>query len=278
MRLKIKKKLTVDAFVVCDRYSSISFKEYHDKIHSYTRNQLRSIYQEVFGRPCTCNVVWAKYQISYELARQLEIKNGAFDCLAKGSKFRNAYEGTMRCDLSSTGETLKTLIPFELKNYDENSQENIMKKEAKINAMKKAAATKAANRIGLTLKKSVPETWVHVFKTNAKNKWTDEQISEFMHKEFPDLKNKAFDQVKGCRNHYNNGGYTKGEKPAVRAVGYDAEGNVTSRGAKEAAPTPKKAESAPKTAAKAPAKKVVVTLKAKRPAPVKKVTMVTTIK
>ena len=68
-----------------------------------------------------------------------------------------------------------------------------------------------------------------------------------------------------------NGGYTKGEKPEVRAVGYDAEGNVTSRGAKKVAPAPKKAESAPKTAAKAPAKKVKVTLKAKRPAPAKKV-------
>lgn len=271
--MKIKKKPTVDTFVVCDRYSNMSFKEYHDKIHNYTRNQLRSIYQEVFGRPCTCNVVWAKYQISYELARQMDIKNGTLERLAKGSAFRKAYESTMRCDLSNTGETLKTLIPYELKHYDENSQENLMKKEAKIEAMKKAAATKAANRIGLTLKKSVPETWVHVFKTNAKNKWTDAQISEFMHKEFPDLKNKAFDQVKGCRNHYNNGGYTKGEKPAVRAVGYDAEGNVIGRGTKKAAPAPKKAESAPKTADKAPAKKAKVTLKAKRPAPAKKVTV-----
>lgn len=268
--MKIKKKSIVDAFMLCDRYSNMSFKEYHDKIHSYTRNQLRSIYQEVFGRPCTCNVVWAKYQISYELARQMEIKNGTHERLIKGSEFRKAYEGTMRCDLSSTGETLKTLIPFELKNYDENSQENIMKKEAKVEAMKKAAAVKAANRVGVTLKKSVPETWVHVFKTNVKNKWTDNQISEFMHKEFPDLKNKAFDQVKGCRNHYNNGGYTKGEKPAVRAVGYDAEGNVIGRGAKKAAPATKKAESAPKTATKAPVKSAKVTLKAKRPAPATK--------
>lgn len=264
--MKIKKKPTVDTFVVCDRYSNISFKEYHDKIHNYTRNQLRSIYQEVFGHPCTCNVVWAKYQISYELARQLEIKNGTLERLAKGSEFRKAYEGTMRCDLSSTGETLKTLIPFEMNHYDENSQENIMKKENKIQAIKKAAATKAANRVGVTLKKSVPETWVYVFKSNAKNKWTDEKISEFMHQEFPDLKNKAFDQVKGCRNHYNNGGYTKGEKPAVRAVGYDAEGNVMGRAAKKAAPAPKKAESKAETTKSAPAKKVKVTLKAKRPA------------
>lgn len=271
MKLKIKKKPITDTFVVCDRYSNISFKEYHDKIHNYTRNQLRNIYQEVFGRPCTCSVVWAKYQISYELARQLEIKKGAFERLAKGSKFRNAYEGTMRCDLSCTGETLKTLIPFELKNYDENSQENIMKKEAKVNAMKKAAATKAANRIGLTLKKSVRDTWAYVLSNNSKTKWTDDKISEFMHKEFPDLKNKTFDQVNACRGHYNRGEYTKGIKPSKASVRYDENGEVINRFAKKAAPAPKKAESAPKTAAKAPAKKVKVTLKAKRPAPAKKV-------
>ena len=73
-----------------------------------------------------------------------------------------------------------------------------MKKDNKVNAIKKAAAVKAANRLGLTLKKSVPETWVHVFIAQSKNKWTDEKISEFMHQEVPDLKNKSFDQVAGC--------------------------------------------------------------------------------
>lgn len=269
--MKIKKKIQPDAFVVCERYSNLSFKEYHDKIHNYTRNQIRNIYQEVFGRPCTCSVVWAKYQISYELARQMDIKNGTFERLAKGSEFRKAYEGTMRCDLSSTGETLKTLIPFELKHYDENSQENIMKKEAKVEAMKKAAATKAANRIGLTLKKSVRDTWAYVLSHNDKTKWTDDKISEFMHQEFPDLKNKTFDQVNACRGHYNRGEYTKGIKPAKASVRYDEHGEVITRSAKKVTPAPKKAESAPKTADKAPAKKVKVTLKAKRPAPTKKV-------
>lgn len=144
-----------------------------------------------------------------------------------------------------------------------------MKKDNKVNAIKKAAAVKAANRVGLTLKKSVPETWVHVFSKQSKNKWTDEKISEFMHQEFPDLKNKAFDQVAGCRNHYNNGGYTKGEKPATKAVRYAADGSVMARITSKVAPVAKKAESAPKTAVKV-APKAKVTLKAKRPAPLTK--------
>lgn len=146
-----------------------------------------------------------------------------------------------------------------------------MKKEAKINAMKKAAATKAANRIGLTLKKSVRDTWAYVLEHNVKTKWTDDKISEFMHKEFPDVKNKTFDQVNACRSLYNRGHFTKGIKPVRTSVRYSEAGEVISRSAKKAAPTPRKAESAPKTAAKAPVKKVGVTLKAKRPAPVKKV-------
>lgn len=144
-----------------------------------------------------------------------------------------------------------------------------MKKDNKVNAIKKAAAVKAANRLGLTLKKSVPETWVHVFIAQSKNKWTDEKISEFMHQEFPDLKNKAFDQVAGCRNHYNNGGYTKGVKPVTKAVRYAADGSVIKRTTNKVAPVAKKAESAPKSAGKV-APKAKVTLKAKRPAPVAK--------
>ena len=263
MRLKIKRKCQEDAFKECECYSNLTFKEYSDKMHSCTRNQIRSIYNEVFQKDCTCDAVWAKYQISYELARQQYIKEGNLEPLAVGSQFRKAYEGTMKCDLSSTGETLKTLIPYELK----NSQENDMKKDNKVNAIKKAAAVKAANRLGLTLKKSVPETWVHVFIAQSKNKWTDEKISEFMHQEFPDLKNKSFDQVAGCRNHYNNGGYTKGVKPVTKAVRYAADGSVIKRTTNKVAPVAKKAESATKSVRKAPVKKV---LKAKRPAPVAK--------
>lgn len=261
--MKIKKKAAEDKFLACDVYASITFKEYSDRMPRYTKNQIRSLYNEVFQKDCICDIVWAKYQISYELARQQYIKDGNLGPLAPGSQFRKAYEGTMRCDLSSTGETLKTLIPFELK----NSQEINMKKDNKVNAIKKAAAVKAANRVGLTLKKSVPETWVHVFIAQSKNKWTDEKISEFMHQEFPDLKNKAFDQVAGCRNHYNNGGYTKGVKPVTKAVRYDADGSVIKRTTNKVAPVAKKAESAPESARKAPVKKV---LRAKRPAPVAK--------
>lgn len=263
--MKIKKKQ--DTFVLCDRFSNVSFKEYSDRMHSMTKNQLLNLYQSVFNRPCTVDPVWAKYQISYELARQQDIKAGNLERLQPGSAFRAAYKGAMACNLSAVGETLQFLIPYELKTNDTNSEAYMQKQQNKVNAMKKAAAAKAANRIGLTLKKSVIETWARVFQMNAKNKWTDEQISEFMHKEFPDLKNKTFNQVNGCRSHYNNGWYTKGAKPAERSVRYDEDGNVLSRVKKDAA---KKAPAIKKEAAKQPIKKAIKPATAKAVKPIKK--------
>lgn len=225
MSLKIKRK-EVDAFLECNRFSNMSFAEYSDRMNSLSRNRIRSIYKEVFDKECTCNTTWAKYQISYELARQADIKNKRYDRLQPNSAFRKAYKAVMQFDLEHVGDTLQTLIPFEMKYNDENSEEYKMKKEQKIKAVKKAAeAAKAARPIGLRLKKTVIETWAYVLANNDKTKYTDEQISEFMHKEFPDLKNKTFDQVNACRSHYNCGWYTKGIKPEKRSIRYDKDGN-----------------------------------------------------
>ena len=261
MRVKIKKK---DEFLECENFSSITFDDYVKKMHNYTKNQLRTIYNVLFQKDCTCDMVWAKYQISYELARQMYIKSGNLAALEKGSQFRKAYEGTMACDANATGETLRSLIPYEIKHNNENVQESIMKKENKIKAIKKAAAVKAANRIGLTMKKSVVETWACLFRDNVKRKWTDDKLSEFMHQEFPDVKNKTFDQVGVCRSSYNSGRLTKGVKPEIRSVAYNEQGQELGRRAKAATPV-KTAESEPESTNKAPAKPKR-TLKAKRPA------------
>lgn len=255
MRLVIKKKeQTEDKFLKCDNFADISFQEFSDKADRYTKNQIRKLYKRIFGRECS-DPIWGKYQIHYELARQMYIKRGEFCMLQKGSQFREHYKGTMARDLNRTGETIRTLIPYEMKHNEENTQEYQMKKQNKINAIKKAAEVKKTTRVGITLGLSVPETWIHVFVDNAKSHKADEELSKFMHAEFPDLKNKAFDTVHGCRIHYNNGGYTKGVKPAVKSVRYLADGTEWKRGHKAAAVKPAKV---------APAKKVVVKKVAKK--------------
>lgn len=250
MRLIIKKKTQPeDMFLKCINFSDISFQEFSDKEDRYTYNQIRKLYKRIFKRECT-DPIWGKYQIHYELARQMYIKQGDVCKLQKGSIFREHYKGTMARDLNRTGETIRSLISYEMKHNEENTQEYQMKKQNKIDAIKKAAEVKKTTRVGITLKLSVPETWVHVFVDNAKTHKTDEEISKFMHTEFPDLKNKAFDNVHGCRTHYNNGGYTKGVKPAVKSVRYATDGAEWKRTSK------KVVVEAPKKAT--PAKKVVV--------------------
>lgn len=263
MKLIIKKQKT-DRFLVCNRYSNLSFQEYSDRISKYTNKQIRSIYKEVFDRECVVNVVWAKYQIHYELARQMQIKQGIVEPLQRGSAFRKAYEGTMACDLEHTGDTLKTLIPFELKNYDENSPENIMKQQKKVAAIKKAVEAKKSKCIGVTTGLSVYDAWVYAFKKNEKEHKPDEEITKFLLSEFPDHQIKSFHAVHACRINYNNGRYTNGVKPEVKSVRYLADGSVWKRGhkaaevAKKAAPVAKKVATVAKKAAPAKKKAVIV--------------------
>lgn len=260
MRLIIKKK-HVDKFAVCDRYSNLSFQEYSDRIGKYTSRQIRSIYKEVFDRDCAVDVVWAKYQIQYELARQMLIKSNQ----NISAEFKSHYQGTMRCDLSATGETLKTLIPFELKYNDENSMENKMKAQNKAQAIKKAVEAKKSKCIGITTGLSVYDAWVLCFKKNAKEHKPDEEITKFLLSEFPDHQIKSFHNVHACRIMYNNGRFTKGVKPEIKSVRYLAEGSEWKRSKKAvAAPAKPVAKVAPKAAKPATAtkKKAVIVKKA----------------
>ena len=212
--------------MLCEEYAPITFPEYSSHMHKYSNKKLKNLYKEVFHKDCTIDLVWAKYQISYELARQQDIKNNMYERLKKGSAFREAYKGTMACDLNRTSETLRTMIPFEQK-YKSKQEITMTEKPVKVETNNKETTKK-----GVTLNLTVPETWISVFKDNAVKHLTDEQISKFMHEEFPHLNNKAFDTVHACRNFYNRGGYTKGEKPTLKSVRYLADGSVWKRGSK----------------------------------------------
>lgn len=254
----MKLKLKPDMFLMCDRFSNYSFQEFSDKIGHFTNKQIRNIYKEVFGRDCTCDPVWAKYQIQYELARQNDIKAGKLSRLYRGTAFRKAYEGTMRCDLSRTSETLKTLIPFEQK------CNNMKKQENKTTAIKKAVEAKKSKCIGITLGLSVYDTWVSVFQKNETAHKTDEEITAFMLSEFPDHQIKSFYNVHACRGYYNQGRFTKGVKPEIKSVRYNEAGQPIGRGAVKPAPVAK--ISAPKAnkANLAPVKKAVTAAKPKK--------------
>jgi hypothetical protein len=75
---------------------------------------------------------------------------------------------------------------------------------------------KAPAHVGKTSGVTVNETWIQVFEKNeqveASKRLTDEQISQFMKSEFPDLDTKLFDRVQIARGKYNRGGFHKKDK------------------------------------------------------------------
>lgn len=95
-------------------------------------------------------------------------------------------------------------------------------------------------RHGKNLGMAVTETWRHVFESNEKIKAgggkpsTDQEISDFMKKEFPDqpAKSKSLARVRMYRTCYNNAthGFERWGKPAVPSVEYNPQGNPVAPG------------------------------------------------
>ena len=79
-----------------------------------------------------------------------------------------------------------------------------------------SAPAKPPAPVGVTSQVGVNETWVRVFEKNEQaehdERLTDEQISQSMKGEFPDLDAKIFDRVEITRSKYNRGGLHKKDK------------------------------------------------------------------
>lgn len=116
----------------------------------------------------------------------------------------------------------------------------VAKTTAKATKAKKESANPRA--VGKTLGLGTMQTWIQVFQQNAKKKLSDDQISKFMHKEFPDSTATDFDNVHRVRGFYNSG--KRFPAPKVSYKRYDEEGNVIEGRVRkekaEKAPTAKK--------------------------------------
>lgn len=117
---------------------------------------------------------------------------------------------------------------------------------------KAAPKAKAPAPVGKTSGVGVNETWIQVFEKNEQveesERLTDEQISQFMKSEFPDLDAKLFDRVQIARGKYNRGGFHKKDKsgnvvrPRIHSEPHEpAKGSTTARRLH-----PKEADAGPK--------------------------------
>ena len=120
--------------------------------------------------------------------------------------------------------------------------------------------------LGRTLGLGVKETWIKVLKDNETNHLSDEKLTAFMKKEFPNSANtRYFEFPQGCRATYNRGAWTKGVVPGKLLHRYDAKGNriEVTRGRPSASAPAKKAPVA------VPTKKATPTAPAKASNPVR---------
>lgn len=104
-------------------------------------------------------------------------------------------------------------------------------KKASKNSPKATKAAKAQERpvvgkrsVGRTFGLGTMATWIKLFQENAKKKMTDDQISKFMHKEFPDSTATDFDNIQRVRTFYNSG--KRFPAPKVSYKRYDTDGSV----------------------------------------------------
>ena len=111
-------------------------------------------------------------------------------------------------------------------------------------AKKEGKKKESSREVGKTTGEGVVRSWVIALEKGAKAKQNDEQILDFMKKEFPGKTNLC--SVGTARGHYNRGGYNKGVKPKTQLAKFG-----------EAKKEEKKAT------ASAPAKKTVIVVKKK---------------
>ena len=135
----------------------------------------------------------------------------------KSDKTKLNYEASQSFQWQKLSETLRDLIALEVK--EDNMAKVAVKKQAIASNGKKSVPAQFKRAVGKTLKLGIVQTWANVFQDHKT--WTDAQISEFMHKEFPDRKNQTFDNVPRTRYDFNSGRLTKGIPPKTPAVAYE---------------------------------------------------------
>lgn len=84
--------------------------------------------------------------------------------------------------------------------------------------------------LGVTTGLPILLAWCYIFQTNEKapkdQKYTDEEITKWMTKEFPGRSTPAFNHPGRARREYNEGKFTRGTPVVRQSKPYDKDGNV----------------------------------------------------
>ncbi len=220
---------------------------------------LRLRYQEVFGKSAPADADWRLLMnaLSYELQYRGFEQAGVLHRITKDVRERR--EAALQLSWAAMSPKQANLLRYAYWQPESEGGSTMAsnKKERKQTEKQERTFAKSS---GKTLGLGIVQTWASIFQKNAtcakSERMTDDQISAFMHKEFPDRKAKDFDRVQRVRSWYNRGG--AGEAPKVPSVPYDKEGNAieVKRGRRTTAQVPKPSKGGKKiTLRKRPAAK-----------------------
>lgn len=123
--------------------------------------------------------------------------------------------------------------------------------------LKKKAVKKEETQgkiVGKTTGLNVKGAWCSVFSQNEKlvkaKRMTDEDISKWIKKEFPERHSAVFDHVRIVRTRYNRGILTGGEVPDQQSRQFDKDGNAVAASSEKSEPAVRTAKKVKKKTAK----------------------------
>lgn len=206
VRVKVIRKPVAESVDWANRLRE--FEKSAGSVDCIKRVAVAKHYTELFHKELEAEAltILAYLRVRYELEYRDRKSTGAIIT----DSFKQNYNAAQSMKLDMFNSTMQTLVG------------NTIKEEYKMKGTKAVRSENAKKGIatfqklkGKTLGLGASETWVYLFERNETlpkaKKLTDEQISKFMHSEFPGRKSKIFDQVQLVRRAYYNKGRCVGQ-------------------------------------------------------------------
>ena len=217
MRIKTKHHTNISQESIPDlAITEWKRKQDHFQKVKEDKRQILLLYRDIFDTVPSVSFPLVVLKLEYYLFRMTTNK-AKWDAMS--DKVKRNYDAAMAFNTNQLSDNLRELVVIDIK---ETKMAKVAVKKVDTNDngndshKVRNTAHEFKRSVGKTLKLGIVQTWAHVFE--KEKKWTDEVISEFMHKEFPDRKNKTFDNVSRTRYDYNAGRLTKGVPPKTPAV------------------------------------------------------------
>jgi hypothetical protein len=213
--------------------------KYEERRQGYSRHYIRERYNDLFGRdpPAKVPLALVKAKIAYHL-QLAEFKKYNCEQYLSPSWWRR-YKAAAKLQMWQMPRDMRILLQCADRTYNGGST------MGKTEGQTKEKADRST--IGKTWGLNIKDTWHRIMEENPKKKLTDQQISDFLKREFPERRPQHH-EPKGISRirTWCNANF----QPKTPYLGYDENGAVVTRGHREPKAKTAKAAAAPVAGAK----------------------------